>query len=130
MNGERYPAHDRGQDSPSIYWQQFPEKNMFTTYREVVVRPYAIEEPDDGGETDQIWETTPEPISLWQRDLVDSLNDLGCESDASDSSLGSSPTRGQKRKSASVSSQDCYSDTSPSLDTDLRSDDSESRRQV
>ncbi|EYE91946.1 uncharacterized protein EURHEDRAFT_380611 [Aspergillus ruber CBS 135680] len=122
MNEERYPGDYHAQDDPSIYWQ-YPKNNTFTTYQELVVRPYAVEEPHDDAE-DHIWETT-EPIPQWQRELVESLDELACESDTSAPSLRSSPTRGQKRKSASTSSQDCYPDQSPSSDPDLRSDDSE-----
>lgn len=123
MNGERYLGDYHVQDDPSIHWQ-FPKNNTFTSYQELVVRPYAVEEPDDEAE-DQIWETT-EPIPQWQRELVESLDELACDSDTSASSLRTSPTRGQKRKSASTSSQDCYPDQSPSLDLDLRPEDSES----
>lgn len=123
MNGERYPGNYYVQNNPSTH-SQFPKNNTFAAYQELVVRPYAVEEPDDETE-DRIWETT-EPIPQWQRELVESLDELACESDTSASSLRSSPTRGQKRKSASTSSQDRYPDQSPSLDPDLRSDDSES----
>lgn len=123
MNGERYPGDYHVQDGPSRYWR-CPKNNTFTSYQELVVRPYAVEEPDDEAE-DQIWETT-EPIPQWQTELVESLDELACESDTSASSLRSSPTRGQKRKSASTSSQDRYPDQSPSLDPDLQLDDSES----
>lgn len=68
-----------------------------------VVRPYAIEEPDD----DPARKSTESPGSTpqWQRDLVDSLEELEFESDSSGSSLWSDQTRGQKRKSANVDSR-------------------------
>ena len=69
-----------------------------------VVRPYAIEEPDD--ESARKPPASSGSTPQWQRDLVDSLEELEFESDSSSgSSLWSDQTRGQKRKSASVDSR-------------------------
>jgi hypothetical protein len=124
MNGDRYPGDYHVQDNQSMYCQFPKNNNTFTAQQELLVRPYAVEEPDDEAE-DNIWETM-EPIPQWQRELVESLDELACESDTGASSLRSSPTRGQKRKSASTSSQDCYPDLSPSLDPELGSNDFQS----
>lgn len=67
-----------------------------------VVRPYAIEEPDD--ETDQTPTTSAPAQSLldsaenWQKELVNSLRGLYCDSDSNDTHPLIRPKRGRKRK--------------------------------
>lgn len=69
-----------------------------------VVRPYAIEEPEDDPARKP--PVSPGSTPQWQRDLVDSLEEFEFESDStSGSSLWSDRTRGQKRKSVSVDSR-------------------------
>ena len=69
-----------------------------------ILYPYAIEEPDD--ESHQVVHTLDQPslpdyFERWQRDLIDHMDDLGCNSDTSDgATLSSGEARGQKRKSA------------------------------
>ena len=105
--------------SPLSPWecQEEHTTTYFSSHKGVeVVQPYAIEEPGDEPalQSSGSSESTPP----WQKDLVDSIDDLQFESDASGSSLLSDRTRGQKRKSASVGSRD----QSPAQKTTLQPD--------
>ena len=105
--------------SPLSPWECHEEHTTtyFSSHEGVeVVQPYAIEEPDDepAPPSPEFPESTPE----WQRDLVESMDDLQFESDASGSSLHSDQIRGQKRKSASAGSQN----QSPTQKTSLQPD--------
>lgn len=118
MNAGRHPGNstnsatwdDPGRCNTTPFWQFYEEQTStsgdYDTSIEIV-KPYAIEEPDD--EEDQLFDETPqstEPTPQWQKDLVDFMDDLQCESDSSGSSLSSNQTRGQKRKSPNTASQD------------------------
>ncbi|KAL1968226.1 hypothetical protein VTN77DRAFT_2061 [Rasamsonia byssochlamydoides] len=98
-----------------------------------VVRPYAIEEPDDDAEqTPTSTSTRPNTPRLldsaeyWQTELVNSLRDLYCDSDSNDSHPLARQKRGRKRKTATASSP--YQNphlTAPEMrlqDVDLRPD--------
>ncbi|KAH8693956.1 hypothetical protein BGW36DRAFT_409548 [Talaromyces proteolyticus] len=70
-----------------------------------VVRPYAIEEPDD--DADQTSTSAPtqpatpkllDTTEYWQRELVNSLRGLYCDSDSNDTFPLSRQKRGRKRK--------------------------------
>ena len=106
------PDEDHGQSSPPPRWDVCEETTTFTAYTDCttgieVVRPYAIEEPDDDDEQANQTRGSTESSPQWQRDLVDSMDDLKCESDASGSSFGSDDqARGKKRKPASTGRQD------------------------
>jgi hypothetical protein len=73
-----------------------------------VVRPYAIEEPDDDANQTP---TSPRPSTPrlldstehWQKELVNSLRGLYCDSDSNDSNPFARPKRGRKRKTATAS---------------------------
>lgn len=70
-----------------------------------VVKPYAIEEPDDErletNEPDRpVVSSLPDNLERWHIDLIDSMDNLQCESDRTDSTQRSDQKRGQKRKSA------------------------------
>lgn len=66
-----------------------------------VVKPYAIEEPDDPITPETALSETPKLRSFaahTQDDLVDSLRNLDCNSDSADSRPRKSTKRGRKRK--------------------------------
>lgn len=66
-----------------------------------VVKPYAIEEPDEASKPESPRSTSRRPRSftdLWQDDLVDSMRDLDCNSDSNDGHPRPSQKRGRKRK--------------------------------
>ncbi|KAL2008936.1 hypothetical protein VTN00DRAFT_7130 [Thermoascus crustaceus] len=69
-----------------------------------VVRPYAIEEPEEASTTESPRSTTRRPriTDLWQNDLVDSMRDLDCNSDSNDARPRPSQKRGRKRKPTST----------------------------
>jgi hypothetical protein len=74
-----------------------------------VVKPYAIEEPDDErletSEPDRfVASSLPDNLERWHIDLIDSMDDLQCESDRTDSTQRSDQKRGQKRKSGAAAS--------------------------
>lgn len=74
-----------------------------------VVKPYAIEEPDDerlgNNEPDRpVVSSLPDNLERWHIDLIDSMDDLQCESDRTDSTQRSDQKRGQKRKSGAAAS--------------------------
>ena len=113
------PCEDYGQNSPPFRWDDWEEATTFTANTDCttsieVVRPYAIEEPDDDDEQANQTRESTGSTPQWQRDLVDSMDDLECESDASGSSFGSDDqARGKKRKPASTGPQDPQSAHSP-----------------
>ncbi|KAJ5594183.1 uncharacterized protein N7459_000391 [Penicillium hispanicum] len=80
---------------------QFPK-----TAAAEVFYPYAVEEPDDEPDSsirrlDLL--SLPDSLERWQRDLVDRMDELGCNSDASTGARPStSESRGRKRKSANA----------------------------
>ncbi|QKX62964.1 uncharacterized protein TRUGW13939_10132 [Talaromyces rugulosus] len=70
-----------------------------------VVRPYAIEEPDDDADqTSASASTRPatprqlDSTEFWQKDLVNSLRGLVCDSDSNEAPPRSKHKRGRKRK--------------------------------
>ncbi|OKL56689.1 hypothetical protein UA08_07992 [Talaromyces atroroseus] len=93
-----------------------------------VVRPFAIEEPDD--ETDQTPTSAPTPnlpeaTENWQKELVNSLRGLYCDSDSNDTHPLIRRKRGRKRKpdpsmAFSQSSQNIQSQPSKDWDFDTR----------
>lgn len=113
------PGEDYGQSSPPPRWDVCEETTTFTANTDCttsieVVRPYAIEEPEDDDEQANQTRESTGSTPQWQRDLVNSMDDLECESDASNSSFGSDDqARGQKRKPASTGPQDPQSAHSP-----------------
>ncbi|KAJ5780556.1 hypothetical protein N7457_005716 [Penicillium paradoxum] len=67
-----------------------------------VIKPYAIEEPDDEPECIMPWPDVPclpDPFERWQRDLVDYMNDLNYQPDGHNpNGIPAVRKRGQKRK--------------------------------
>ncbi|KAJ5692494.1 hypothetical protein N7462_001917 [Penicillium macrosclerotiorum] len=86
------------------------ERSYFTNTK--VIRPYAIEEPDDEPVPPvQRLELPclPDCLERWQRDLLDRMNDLNDDAAKSHSSkLRASPKRGQKRKPGNLTSSSSY----------------------
>lgn len=71
-----------------------------------VVKPYAIEEPEDEAPRPVprlAISASPNDAEPWQGELVDSMQDLHCDSDHSDLRHRSSHKRGRKRKSPTLS---------------------------
>jgi hypothetical protein len=93
-----------------------------------VVKPFAIEEPDD--ETDQTPTSAPTPnvpeaTENWQRELVNSLRGLYCDSDSNEAHPFIRQKRGRKRKpdpsmASSQSSQNMQSQSVKDWDFDSR----------
>ncbi|RHZ57962.1 hypothetical protein CDV55_104664 [Aspergillus turcosus] len=72
-----------------------------------VVKPYAIEEPEDEAPRPVprlAISASPHDAEPWQGELVDSMQDLRCDSDHSDLRHRSNHKRGRKRKSPTLSS--------------------------
>lgn len=71
-----------------------------------VFYPYAVEEPEDQpdpGIHRLDFPSLPDSLERWQRDLVDHMDELGCNSDTSTgATLSTSESRGRKRKSANA----------------------------
>lgn len=67
-----------------------------------VVQPYSIEEPGDEPTTSEprrpVVSSLPDNFERWHVDLIESMDDLQCESDTNSSSQRSGQKRGQKRK--------------------------------
>ena len=71
-----------------------------------VIRPYAIEEPEDEVDTSpqSTWPATPrllDSVPSWQNEIVNSMRNLYCDSDSTDNVPWLKQKRGRKRKSAS-----------------------------
>ncbi|GAD99416.1 conserved hypothetical protein [Paecilomyces variotii No. 5] len=76
-----------------------------------VVKPYAIEEPDEPITPDTAGPQTPKLQSFaahTQDDLVDSLRNLDCNSDSADNRLRKTTKRGRKRKPGSSETYTYY----------------------
>ena len=74
-----------------------------------VVKPYAIEEPDDeptNPSSGHIVTSLPDNFERWHIDLIGSMEDLGCETEShgTDSTSQSGQQRGKKRKPATTTS--------------------------
>lgn len=72
-----------------------------------IVKPYAIEEPDDEPNNkshQSVLSCLPDNFERWHVDLIESMDDLKCESDESASALRRGQKRGQKRKPATTAS--------------------------
>lgn len=68
-----------------------------------VVQPYSIEEPDEEPTNEPrrpVVSCLPDNFERWHVDLIESMDDLQCESDANSLSQRSGQKRGQKRKPA------------------------------
>ncbi|KAL2000182.1 hypothetical protein VTN02DRAFT_3453 [Thermoascus thermophilus] len=91
-----------------------------------VVRPYAIEEPEEALTRESPRSTARRPRSLtdlWQNDLIDSMRDLDCNSDSNDAGPRPSPKRGRKRKPTSTAgAYQHYPTSSPFKVVDLRAE--------
>lgn len=71
-----------------------------------VIKPYAIEEPEDDLDTSpqSTWPATPKLLEngpAWQNDIVNSMRNLYCDSDSTDNIPWMKQKRGRKRKSIS-----------------------------
>lgn len=89
-----------------------------------VVRPYAIEEPEEAPTRESPRSTARRPRSLtdlWQNDLVDSMRDLDCNSDSNDARPRPSQKRGRKRKPTSTAGTYQHS-SSPFRVVDMRAE--------
>lgn len=77
-----------------------------------IVRPYAIEEPDDDPEQTPTSKTsTPKLLDstgYWQTELVNSMRGLYCDSDSTDAVPLTRHKRGRKRKNKSRAASQSY----------------------
>ncbi|KAL4921808.1 hypothetical protein BDW62DRAFT_97041 [Aspergillus aurantiobrunneus] len=98
-NGDSPSSHE-----PEIYdIEDLPADTQGHCYGDKTVKPYAVEEPDDEA-TFEPEGTKPQPHvqrRYWE-DLVDSMEELHCDSDNSNPGL-IFPKRGRKRKPADPS---------------------------
>lgn len=88
-----------------------------------IVRPYAIEEPDEETDRTPTSAATPnllEATEQWQKELVNSLRGLYCDSDSTDTPPLVRHKRGRKRKpDTSVTASQGFQNVQPSKDRDV-----------
>lgn len=101
-DGSGHSLNDSGPSTP-IYDDEGDED--IDTTSPLILRPYAIEEPSDesiSADPRPELPSLPDYFERWQRELKDSVNDLGSEPNSSTYSarLSSTQRRGQKRKVA------------------------------
>ncbi|KAI9927699.1 hypothetical protein ASPWEDRAFT_173344 [Aspergillus wentii DTO 134E9] len=93
-------------DGPQAHREQTASQDSGYEGDVEVVKPYAIEEPDDHSTSKPETSTTsyhPRNSGQWQSDLVESMGDLQCESDNTDRQLRQrGQKRGKKRKPPTV----------------------------
>lgn len=83
-----------------------PVQENNTQSEGTVIKPYAIEEPEDeptDQAKDQCLQSLPDQFERWHVDLVDTMDDIRCESDNNERA-SSEDKRGQKRKPGNASS--------------------------
>lgn len=88
-----------------------PAQDTESHAEDIVIKPYAIEEPDDElieQCRDQFLQSLPDHFERWHVDLVDTMDDIRYESDNNESA-SSGEKRGQKRKPANASSGPSHS---------------------
>lgn len=101
-DGSEHSLNDSGPSTP-IHDDEGDED--IDTTSPLILRPYAIEEPSDesiSAHPRPELPSLPDYFERWQRELKDSVNDLGSEPNRStcNARLSSTPRRGQKRKVA------------------------------
>lgn len=105
-------SHSVNDSGPSTPTHENPPENMSDISEVKVLRPYAIEEPDDDPEPPVqrrlALPCLPDYFEIWQRELIDRIDDMdhadGKAVTKSSAKLSPVPKRGQKRKPIGVAS--------------------------
>lgn len=101
-------GHSLNDSEPSTPVHETPFSQFTDKTQTNIYRPYAIEEPDDEADPvvqKRVLPCLPDYFERWQRELVDSMHDLGSRANkavAVVAKLHQNQRRGQKRKSANA----------------------------